>query len=181
MTLWLDIPFLLLLVVLAIMTLRVRRLFSAVATFGAYGFVIALEWALLGAVDVAFTEMVIGAAAWTVFMLATLRRIGEHEDVTDRTRRRRGALVALGALAVALVWATSHMPTWGDPAAPAATHVSPRYVEQAAVETGTPNMVTAVLGDYRSLDTLFELAVMFAAGMATILVLGLRRPERRRA
>jgi multicomponent Na+:H+ antiporter subunit B len=174
MTLWLDVPFLILLILLAFLAVRVRRLFNAVVTFGAYGFVLALEWALMGAVDVAFTEAVIGAGAWTVFAIATLRQTGEEELHADRKRLRPGAIVAVVGLGAMLVLATRKMPAWGDPASPASVHVSPRYLEQAVAETATPNAVTAVLGDYRSLDTLMELVVVFTAGLAIVLLLSLR-------
>jgi multicomponent Na+:H+ antiporter subunit B len=178
-TLWLDVPFLILLALLAFLAVRARRLFSAVVTFGAYGFVLALQWALMGAVDVAFTEAVIGAGAWTVFMLAALYRTGEEELIVDRKRLRPAGLLAVVGLGAMLVLSTERMPTWGDPASPASVHVSPRYIEQGVNETATPNMVTAVLGDYRSLDTMIEVTVVFAAAMAIVLLLGLRDPRRR--
>jgi multicomponent Na+:H+ antiporter subunit B len=60
----------------------------------------------------------------------------------------------------------------GDPSAPAAVHVSPRYIERAQDEAGATNMVTAVLADYRAYDTLGEVLVIFTAGLACLLVLG---------
>jgi multicomponent Na+:H+ antiporter subunit B len=78
------------------------------------------------------------------------------------------AVIATGAL---LIYATAEMPDWGDPNSPASTHVSPRYIEQADEETHTPNMVTAVLADYRGYDTMGETTVIFAAGVACILLL----------
>ena len=78
-------------------------------------------------------------------------------------------LVAAGAI---LFYAARDLPSMGDPAAPAAEHVSPRYIEKAQEETGAPNMVTAVLADYRSYDTLGEVVVIFTAGLACLLVLG---------
>jgi multicomponent Na+:H+ antiporter subunit B len=42
-------------------------------------------------------------------------------------------------------------------------------------ETEVPNLVTAVLADYRGYDTLGETVVIFSAGMAVILLL--RRRE----
>ena len=66
----------------------------------------------------------------------------------------------------------------GDPAAPASTHVSPRYIESAVTETGAPNMVTAVLADYRAYDTLGETVVILTAGLACLLVLGAFDPAR---
>lgn len=78
-------------------------------------------------------------------------------------------LVAAGAI---LFYAARDLPTMGDPDAPAATHVSPHYIEKAQEETGAPNMVTGVLADYRSYDTLGEVVVIFTAGLACLLVLG---------
>ena len=50
-------------------------------------------------------------------------------------------------------------------------HVSPKYIEEAHRDTHTPNMVTAVIADYRSWDTLLETVVIFTAGLAVTLIL----------
>ena len=78
----------------------------------------------------------------------------------------------MGAL---LIYSTMDMPGWGDPNSPASRHVSPRYLERSLEETGTPNVVTSVLADYRGYDTLGEVTVIFSAGMACILLLRRRR------
>ncbi|MBR32482.1 MAG: hypothetical protein CMN77_14350 [Spirochaetaceae bacterium] len=56
-------------------------------------------------------------------------------------------------------------------------HVDPGeyYVANAYKDAKTPNMVTVVLGDYRSLDTLGEQIVIYTAGLITILLLRRRR------
>lgn len=77
----------------------------------------------------------------------------------------------VGAAAL-LFYAARDLPTMGDPSAPAARHVSPRYIEGAQKEAGATNMVTAVLADYRAYDTLGEVVVIFTAGLACLLVLG---------
>jgi multicomponent Na+:H+ antiporter subunit B len=76
--------------------------------------------------------------------------------------------VLLGA---ALIYGTLDMPKWGDPHSPAATHVSPYYLQHSIEHTATPNVVTSVLADYRGYDTLGETTVIFTAGMACILLL----------
>lgn len=65
-----------------------------------------------------------------------------------------------------LLYATKDFPSWGDPASPASSHVSPRYLQKALEETSVPNVVTAVLADYRGFDTMFETIVIFTAGIA---------------
>lgn len=73
--------------------------------------------------------------------------------------------------AAVLFYAAADLPPWGDPHTPAADHVSPTYIEDAYADTHTPNMVTAVIADYRGYDTLFETAVIFTAGLACVLIL----------
>ena len=63
---------LLLLVVAALVSLKVRDLITASAVFGIYSFLMCLLWAEMGAVDVAFTEAAVGAGISTVVMVATI-------------------------------------------------------------------------------------------------------------
>jgi multicomponent Na+:H+ antiporter subunit B len=51
----------------------------------------------------------------------------------------------------------------------------PQYIEEAVEQTHTPNIVTAVLADYRGYDTLGEAVVILTAGLAVILILPLGR------
>ena len=76
--------------------------------------------------------------------------------------------VFLGGL---LIYGSFDFPLWGDPAAPASTHVSPYYIENTLKDTSVPNIVTAVLADYRGYDTMFETVVIFAAGIACLFLL----------
>jgi multicomponent Na+:H+ antiporter subunit B len=76
-----------------------------------------------------------------------------------------------------LAYGTMDMPDWGDPDSPASRHVSPDYISDAVEKTATPNIVTAVLADYRGYDTLGETAVIFSAGMACILLLRRKRKD----
>jgi len=74
-----------------------------------------------------------------------------------------------------LIYGVEEMPDWGDPNSPASSHVSPKYIQEALEKTATPNMVTAVLGDYRGYDTMGETAVIFTAGIGCILMLRKKR------
>lgn len=76
-----------------------------------------------------------------------------------------------------LAYGTMDMPDWGDPDSPASRHVSPEYISDAVEKTATPNIVTAILADYRGYDTLGETAVIFSAGMACILLLRRKRKD----
>ena len=71
-----------------------------------------------------------------------------------------------------LIYGALDMPRWADPGSPASVNVSPRYIEKAFEETAVPNMVTAVLADYRGYDTLLEVAVLLLAIGAGLGLLG---------
>lgn len=87
------------------------------------------------------------------------------------------ALLATLVTGALLLYGTKDFPAWGDPQAPASRYLSPFYIEKAVEETHVPNIVTAVLGDYRGYDTMFETIVIYCAGMAVLSVLSRRRDE----
>ena len=64
----------------AIGALLVRDLIAAVIVFGAFSFFSAVLFAVLGAVDVAFTEAAVGGAITTLFFVAALYRTGDRAD-----------------------------------------------------------------------------------------------------
>ena len=70
-----------------------------------------------------------------------------------------------------LIYATADFPKWADPASPASTHLSPHFIEKTMEETSVPNIVTAVLADYRGYDTMYETTVVFAAGLVCFILL----------
>ncbi|MDI6777019.1 MAG: hypothetical protein QMD03_07250 [Syntrophales bacterium] len=86
------------------------------------------------------------------------------------------AFIAIIITAILLIYGAEELPKWADPNQPASRHVSPRYIEKTVEETAVPNMVTAVLADYRGYDTMFETAVIFTAGICVMLIL--RRPKK---
>ena len=66
---------------------------------------------------------------------------------------------------------TSLLPPIGDPNSAPNQHVTPYYIENSAVDTGSPNIVTGTLADYRGFDTLWETSVMFVSGLTACLIL----------
>jgi len=85
------------------------------------------------------------------------------------------AFFAVSITGLLLLSATPDFPAWGDPHSPASESVLSRhYIEDSRFETQVPNLVTAVLADYRAFDTMFETVVILVAGIAIIGIL--RRP-----
>jgi multicomponent Na+:H+ antiporter subunit B len=88
-----------------------------------------------------------------------------------RARQNLTWLIVFVAAGI-LFYADRQLPSVGDSRSPASTHVSPYYIKNSHHETGAPNFVTAVLADYRGYDTLGETTVIFTAGLACLLILG---------
>lgn len=160
-------------VVTATATALLRDVLAAIIVFGAYSLGMALLYTLLLAPDVGLTEAVIGAGVTTLLLLLTIAKTVRPSD--DRTIERIDfrALFACGALAVVFGLTLPGLPAVGDPNAPIVSYdaVTGYYLTQSYPETGVENTVTAVLAAYRGFDTFGEATVVFAAGVAVLVVL----------
>lgn len=161
-----------LLTLLAVITLaivRQRNMFGVVILAGIYSFLMASVMIALDAVDVAMTEASVGAGVSTVILLATLHLTGSVEY----PQRRSVAIPLFVSLVVgaAIVWGTFGLPEYGDPNAPIHHHVAPEYIEYSKKHEMPPNIVTAILADFRGFDTLGETTVVFTAGIGVLLLL----------
>ncbi len=159
------------LVAIALAIARLRDLFAAAMLTGIFSLLSAGLFTVMDAVDVAFTEAAVGAGISTVLILGTLALTDEEEGPPRRPLLPLAVVTLTGA---ALVYATLDMPAYGDPGAPIHHHVAPYYIEESPREIGLPNVVTSVLASYRGFDTLGELCVILTAGVAVMLVLGIR-------
>ena len=69
-----ELIVLIMVVITAIAAITVKDLLAAAILFGAYSFMLCLLWAIMGAVDVAFTEASVGAGISTVLFVAAVFR-----------------------------------------------------------------------------------------------------------
>jgi uncharacterized MnhB-related membrane protein len=69
-----DLIIMVLVMICGIGAIMVRDLLAAAILFGAYSFLMCLLWAIMGAVDVAFTEASVGAGVSAVFFVAAVFR-----------------------------------------------------------------------------------------------------------
>ena len=67
-----DLMILTLIVICGIAAITVKDLLAATVIYGVYSFLMCLLWAVMGAVDVAFTEATIGAGISTVLFIAAI-------------------------------------------------------------------------------------------------------------
>lgn len=161
------------LVITALAIVRTAHLFSAVILTGIFSLLIAANFFLLDAADVALTEAAVGAGISTVLFLGALALTPEHERPGSSGNR----LLALGAVTVTtliVVYATFDKPSFGDPLAPVHVHVAPWYIDSTAQYIDIPNVVTGILASFRGYDTLGEVFVVFTASIGVMFLLGAR-------
>lgn len=155
----------------ALALLRVRDLFAVVVVLSVYSGLLAIMFTLMGAVDVAFMEAVVGTTMSTVCLIALMRWVDPDEITLLSVPRRLLSLVPAVGLGALLLYGVTALPPYGDPTAPPMVHVAPVYIEGSVADMATPNVVTAVLADYRGFDTMIETAVVVAAVLACLFVL----------
>jgi multisubunit Na+/H+ antiporter MnhB subunit len=159
-----DVAVAALLVVLALESLYTPNLFTSIAFFIAFGLVMALAWVRLQAPDLALAEAAVGAGLTGVLLLDAAREISASRggERAPRPTLRATSLVAAAAVGLALVAALLELPAHAPGLAPA--------VRAALPLTAVEHAVTAVLLDFRALDTWLETAVLLLA-VITVLML----------
>lgn len=157
----------------SIVALQMRDLLSAVIAVGVVGLGLAIVFLLLGAPDIAITQVVVEVIVVTVL----IRAVGRSDRREARGTRPDLPMVAVGSVAVLAVLAFTIAAFLTLPAFGAARAVPALwYLRHAPELTGATNVVTAILLDFRAYDTLGEATVILAAIVGTLVIL--RRPAR---
>ena len=154
-------------VLASVIAIEAKDLLSTVISISAAGAGLAIVFLVLGAPDLAITQIVVEIVALVLLIRVAVRR----DDTTlDRARDMfnvAAGLVFLGLIVIASVYAFRWMTPFGEPL----MNMSRPYLERAFTETGAANAVTAVLLDFRAYDTLGEATVIFAAVIGAYAVL----------
>lgn len=157
-----------LLVITAIAIVRAKNLFVAVMLTSIFSLLMAANFFILDAADVALTEAAVGAGVTTVIFLCALSLTDDREK--PREGNRWIAFCTVAVLALLIIYATFDKPRLGDPDAPVHQHVAPWYLDKTPEYIDIPNVVTAILGSFRGYDTLGEVFVVFSACIGVLFI-----------
>lgn len=149
-----------------------RDRFVAAVLLGLVGFILAAWYVVLGAPDLALTQLLIETLT-VVLVVLVFSRLERRFARTARLRRRTaiasGAVV--GVLAGAAAWTFTGRERLSEPGR--------WYLDNALEETGGHNVVNTILVDFRAIDTLGEITVVAVAGIGAYALLYLAgRPDR---
>lgn len=167
------IIFLIFMIVAAIIALEIKNLLSSVVALGALGSGISICFLMLGAPEIAITQMAVEILLLIILVRATISR-----DLTYITTQREiGGLVTIGVfmgLFVLLsVFALELLPKFGNPL----MAVSSYYIKNGFADVNAANAVSAIMLGYRGIDTLGEAAILLASIVGAIVLL---RPKGRK-
>ena len=162
----------LLAVIAAIIALFTTNLLYSVISVGAVGFLLAIAFLFLAAPDIAIVQIGVEVVSLVILIRATLGRDVQKVRIS---RPVVGAAFAVAVVAVIGLFSFqvfNEFPAFGTPVmerfadAPAAV-----FLQDGLAQTGAPNIVTAVLLDFRAWDTLGEATVLFCAALGTVAIL----------
>ena len=162
----------LLTVIAAIITVMTSNLLYAVISVGAVGFLLAIVYLFLSAPDVAIVQIGVEVVTLVILIRATLGREVQNLKAVHAVVGVSFAVAFVAVIGLFGIQVFNLFPEFGNPVmerfadAPALA-----YLQTGLAETGAPNLVTAVLLDFRAWDTLGEATVLFcgALGVAAIL------------
>jgi multicomponent Na+:H+ antiporter subunit B len=160
-------------VLTALFTALARDVLAAVIIFGAYSLGMAALYTFYRAPDVAMTEAAISAGVTTVLLLLTLAKTTRMDHEAAFESVNLPAAGAAGLLFGGLMLTMGDIPAVGSEDAPIWSNpdVTQWYIAETYAETGVENTVMAVLAAFRGFDTFGEAVVVFAAGIAALIVL----------
>lgn len=150
-------------VLAALAAVGARSRLQAVAALGAAGLGVSVLFALMGAPDLAMTQLAVETLL-VVLLVLVFHHLPDFTARTPPKGRARDASIALagGALMAALVYVAGSTPN---------DSIAGYYLENSLKLAGGRNVVNVILTDFRALDTLGEITVLAAAALGVYALL----------
>jgi len=146
----------------AIVAIEARDLLSTVISVSAAGAALSIIFLLLGAPDLAITQVVVEVLCLVILIRATVSRRDTTYDARPNTFAVAGGLIFCALLCAVCLFAfkgdTGLVP-FGDPR----MVMAQPYLLHTFEKTGASNAVMGVLLDFRAYDTLGEASVIFTS------------------
>ncbi|HYH30191.1 MAG TPA: hydrogen gas-evolving membrane-bound hydrogenase subunit E, partial [Pseudonocardia sp.] len=162
-----QVPLAIVIAVAALAVTRARRRFTAVLLVGVIGYGVGGLFVVDGAPDLALAQFLVETLSLVAFVFVLRRLPGTFTEQRPprRVRVPKALLGAAGGAAVAVFAIVLS----GARTGPSTT--SGEFV-RLAPEAGATNVISAILVDFRALDTVGEIGVLFiaAAGVASLVL-----------
>lgn len=141
---------------------------SAVVILGVVGFGVALTYVLLGAPDLAMTQIAVEILTVILFVLTFIHLPKFQRASTLPTRLGDAAVATVFGAAMGFLCLVASEQRYGEP-------VSAYFVENSYPLAHGRNIVNVILVDFRGLDTMGEITVLALAGLGVVALWSAKR------
>lgn len=157
----------------AIYALHAKDLLSAVVAMGIVGYGLVICFLLLKAPDLAIVQIVVETITLVIMVAVVLD--STREEIKINFDRRSILQLIVGFIVFAglfyfFILAINNL----DPLGIHSLRMSESYVSGAVDKTGSINLVTGVLFDFRAYDTLGEAVILYTAALGVLTLLRMK-------
>ncbi|MBE0677030.1 MAG: DUF4040 domain-containing protein [Bacteroidales bacterium] len=167
----------------AIHSLHARDLLSAIVSYGVVGYSLVVAFLILQAPDLAIVQIVVETIA--LIIMVSVLIISTREDLAEKGTikikgqsyinvRNLSYIFFAFVTGFFLLWFFNSVTAGLAPLGEHETRMATEYIANGMTGTGSVNLVTAVVFDYRGYDTLGEATILFAAVMGILAILRLK-------
>lgn len=157
----------------AIYALHAKDLLSAVVAMGIVGYGLVICFLLLKAPDLAIVQIVVETITLVIMVAVVLDSTREEIAITlDRRAilQMIAGFIVFAGLFYFFILAIEHL----DPLGAHTLRMSETYINGAVELTGSVNLVTGVLFDFRAYDTLGEAVILYTAALGVLTLLRIK-------
>jgi multisubunit Na+/H+ antiporter MnhB subunit len=164
----------------SIFSLHAKDLLSAIVSYGIVGFSLVIAFLVLRAPDLAIVQIVVETISLIIMISVLIISTGEDLSEKETVRIKGKSYVNIRSLSFIifslitcclLVYfffiSTGNL----DPLGSHKTRMATEYIMNGVNDTGSVNLVTGVVFDYRGYDTLGEASILFTAVMGVLAIL----------
>ena len=160
----------------SIIAIETKNMLSSVISAGIVGAALSVAFLMLGAPDIAITQVVVEILILVILIRATIKIDNTAIDAHWDTFAVVSSLIFFGLFLVFAFLAVQDLPPFGQPL----MRVSKEYLQTGLQKTGAANIVSSIVLDFRAYDTLGEATVLFVSILGSFVLLR-RRGRKRRA
>jgi multicomponent Na+:H+ antiporter subunit B len=158
-------------IIASIAALEFKEVLSSIVSIGAIGLGISIAFLLLQAPDLAIVQFLFEIFALIILLRAFMKK--EYHQEEPAAMNKLLSFITVITLAAVFLYSLplfKLLPLFGYPL----MTTSEYYLQNAARDTGAPNIVSSIILDYRAYDTLGEITVLFTAILGAITILRLK-------
>ncbi len=154
----------------ALYALHARDLLSALIAQGIVGYSLVICFLFLRAPDLAIVQIVIETITLVIMVAVVLN--SSRQEIKDSWNANKVLNIISSLIIVGLLgWIFASFTDSLDPFGTSTIRMSQFYINEGVSQTGSANLVTGVLFDFRGYDTLGEATILFTAALGVVTVL----------